>query len=120
MEEDAADFLTNANEDIGEGDHPERSSDVAETANFNLFRTIGKIVTNPASGTAIGGVATAVITGSTIGQVGVGGLAGLLDASLLFLMTAEPHIRTMIAATGSDLTWVGSLIDWVKRKRKSN
>ncbi|MEM1390179.1 MAG: hypothetical protein AAGG45_03780 [Pseudomonadota bacterium] len=118
LEEDAAQLVTDVNAEIGQGEHPEWSNELAETANFNLLRTIGKITTNPTGAATIAAVTANTLGAPATGQTIATASTFLVEACSAFLLTAEPQLRAMIACTGTDLAWVGSLIDWVKRRRK--
>ncbi|MBK8198583.1 MAG: hypothetical protein IPK75_09445 [Acidobacteria bacterium] len=116
VERESQEILSDAIEDIGSGRHPERSLDVARSANTNLVVAMGKLVTTPlgVAGAAI--VSHAVVT-SAPGVMAVTELSTLLNAVWSFCLTNADVIRGLAGETGAELSWVSSLLNWMHRNR---
>lgn len=124
-------IVTAVNEGIGQGRHPERTSDAARNANRNLLIAAAKLVTTPegiakiATGTG-GAIVGAAILSSSVGAGVTSGGAALVDAAYQFLLHNDAILRGIAAVGGEALTWLRPFLDWLRaqtnrmRRRESS
>jgi hypothetical protein len=93
---------------IGKGPYPERSAQVAMSANRNLFITIAKVVVFE---TLKGGLAASVV-----GTMMTGVTAETINNALAFLTNHLPTIRDLAAVSGSYLQWIEPLLRHLQRR----
>jgi PAS domain-containing protein len=100
------------NDDIAQGIHPSRSTEIARTANYNLFATMGKVV-------LVGYFGQAYLQ-SVPGIESVSSGAQVVNYSWQFLVDNEVSIRALASIAGQEMHWVSILLDWVKKHRLSD
>ncbi len=114
---ESKEFVVTASAEIGEGRHPSRSTDLAHTANTNLIVVMGKIATSPA-GVAATAVFSQAVAASTPGTLATAELTSLINAVWTFCLSNSELLRAMAGATGGELSWVNSLLNWMSKKRR--
>lgn len=114
IEPESKEILSSVVEDIGEGRHPERSTEVARTANSNLVVAMGKLITSPA-GAGVSAIVALGVTNSVPGTLAAAEITALLNACWTFFLANTEMLRALAGATGGELTWVNSLLNWMSR-----
>ena len=105
---EARDIVVLANAQIEQGRHPERSSAIARQTNFNLISLalkIGGAIALPVIGQAF--------AATDAGLMGIHHLTPVLDQLMGFFVKNNEIIRGLIAASGQELSWAGSALDWL-------
>ncbi|MEZ5792661.1 MAG: hypothetical protein R3D34_18375 [Nitratireductor sp.] len=113
VETEAADEIVLATSDIGEGPHPERSTEVGATALRNFLVSAAKVVGIAAAG-VVGNAAWGTITGAT----GATSLETLAVYTYEFFLTYRPDLLILAGTGGPDFAWLSSFLNWLERQQK--
>ena len=123
----ARETIKQASDEIGEGKHPERSTQIARTALSNFMIAAAKGVQNGfAPETVVDGVKDGIKEGhKTIAKWGyVGGTtaAGIAayaaaPALLSFFIANQALLHQFSAVAGCELSWLPSFLNWLERQR---
>jgi hypothetical protein len=101
--EGTRELLPELNEDVASGPHPERSTQVAMSANRNILIPIAKVVLQEG------------ILDSRVGSDLVGVTALTVDASFAFLIDHMAVIRELASVSGAYLQWIEVLLYRLER-----
>ncbi|MBL1404832.1 MAG: hypothetical protein COC00_002520, partial [Rhizobiales bacterium] len=112
IERNSSELITEINNDIGEGPNPERSTELAKTANGNLLSTSAKI----AGGAVLGGA----FSGSTMGVDIIASGSGLIDVAYFFLLDNQVLLREFGAVAGQEMKWLDAFLDWLEKQKRNN
>ncbi|MEZ5873109.1 MAG: hypothetical protein R3D32_14960 [Nitratireductor sp.] len=113
VETEAADEIVLATADIGEGPHPERSTEVGATALRNFLVSAAKVVGITAAG-VVGNAAWGTITGAT----GATSLETLAAFTYDFFLTYRPDLLILAGTGGPDFAWLSSFLNWLERQHR--
>ena len=125
--DEAKDVLPELNNAVEGSSEPGRTVETTKTGNTNFLKLVSKVAVFGLGTSFAGIVATAVqqsvpgtLAISTITEginLGAQTVQSLAVTCGRFLMANEANLRVLIAASGSDLSWLGPVLDWVKRQR---
>jgi hypothetical protein len=106
LEPEAVDALEAADEDMGTGRHPERSSEVAEAGNANILGMISKVAI---------AVAASGIAASMPGQIVAGEVTQLTNAAWFFLLEHKILLSEFARIGGQQLSYIQSVLNVITR-----
>ncbi len=106
--EDARDAISQANDDIGEGPHPDRSTDTARAANQNILIAGAKAIA----------VAVGVSTvGSIFAEATIINAPQAWLAIETFFVANMPLLREFSAVAGFEIRWLPAFLNWLEAQR---
>lgn len=125
--DEAKDVLPELNNAVEGSSEPGRTVETAKTGNTNFLKQVSKIAVHWSQA----GIAAIVVAGAQqsapgaalVSAVASGFNLGAEAAQTLamtcgrFLLANEANLRALIVASGSDLGWLGPVLDWIKRQR---
>ena len=124
--DEAKDVLPELNNAVEGSSEPGRTVETTRTGNTNFLKLVSKVAVFGLGTSFAGIVATAVqqsvpgtLAISTITEginLGAQAVQSLAVTCGRFLMANEANLRVLIAASGSDLSWLGPVLDWVRRQ----
>lgn len=111
--EDARQLIADINRDIGEGPHPERSTEVARTTNRNFLIRAAVVATGLAGTTIFGEAVIASVPGAALVEL----MKTAINASWTFFATNLPLLREYTAVAGPDMSWLTAFLNWLEKRQ---
>ncbi|MDP2149594.1 MAG: hypothetical protein Q8K13_08150 [Parvibaculum sp.] len=105
--------IEQANEQIGQGTHPQRSTNVAYTANSNLLAKLASVAVIVISPSVASGV-SASLPGLALSEATM----MIANTAWTFFFSNISLLRELCAVSGSDLSWLRAFLSLIERRKR--